>query len=645
MSETIRVRKSMSVVLVMCLLVGILALTGSNKSAHAVSAPTQENPLVVDTVGQKVMMYAEVNAAGFTADSIPRHGIVFKDGSNGAKALFRSWAPALAFHEALAQIGAVAGNNVTVASPIGTTVQGSPLDVAISWNDGAVTKNLSEVVRSVPESTPLIRYGGNYAKQQSANTGCILCLDSCAAGITSNATWGWGATWSQHAVNFYAVGDALPADGTPVVITFTLPACAVPTSSTWYFAEGYTGPGFQEWLTIQNPNSTPVNVTIEYSYRGGGGTTQTLAVGADTRETVDVNAVVGAGREVSAKVTADKSIVAERPMYFNFNGITGGHDVMGANDTSTTWYFAEGYTGSGFQEWLTIQNPNATAANVTIEYSYRGGGGSTQQVAVGANTRETVDVNSFVGAGKEVSAKVTSDQPVVAERPMYFNFNGVNGGHNVMGSTDTAKTWYFAEGYTGTGYQEYITLQNPSACCTATVTVEYQFRGGGGTTQNISVDPGSRQTIDVNAVVGAGKEVSAKITSDKAIIAERPMYFNSGGITGGHDVMGCCATGKTWYFAEGYTGSGYQEWFTIQNPNETAANVTIQYRYRNGAGTTQTLTVEPNTRQTVDVNAFVGTDKEVSALITSSETIIAERPMYFNSSGIDGGHNVMGCAP
>ena len=100
---------------------------------------------------------------------------------------------------------------------------------------------------------------------------------------------------------------------------------------------------------------------------------------------------------------------------------------------SSIWYFAEGYTGSGFQEWLTLQNPNAESANVTIEYSYRGGGGSTQTLAIGPNTRQTVDVNGQVGSNKEVSAKVTSDKAIIAERPMYFNFNGINGGHNVVG--------------------------------------------------------------------------------------------------------------------------------------------------------------------------------------------------------------------
>ncbi len=96
------------------------------------------------------------------------------------------------------------------------------------------------------------------------------------------------------------------------------------------------------------------------------------------------------------------------------------------------WYFAEGYTGEGFKQWLTLQNPGSTSANVTIQYRYRSGGGKTQSITVGANSRETIDVNSIVGSDQEVSTKIISDQPIIAERPMYFNFNGISGGHNVV---------------------------------------------------------------------------------------------------------------------------------------------------------------------------------------------------------------------
>ena len=52
-------------------------------------------------------------------------------------------------------------------------------------------------------------------------------------------------------------------------------------------------------------------------------------------------------------------------------------------------------------------------------------------------------------AAHDFSTKVTctNGQPIIAERPMYFNYNGVwTGGHDVVGATSPAATFYFAEG-------------------------------------------------------------------------------------------------------------------------------------------------------------------------------------------------------
>ena len=61
-----------------------------------------------------------------------------------------------------------------------------------------------------------------------------------------------------------------------------------------------------------------------------------------------------------------------------------------------------------------------------------------QTVTVNGKSRYTVDVRLFIGDNQDVSAKVTSSQPIIAERPMYFSYgmkSGLNwtGGHNVLG--------------------------------------------------------------------------------------------------------------------------------------------------------------------------------------------------------------------
>lgn len=95
---------------------------------------------------------------------------------------------------------------------------------------------------------------------------------------------------------------------------------------------------------------------------------------------------------------------------------------------------AEGYTGSGFEEWLCVQNPGGKAANLTITYYPESGPPIVKPWTVPANTKLTVSVNRDAGANLALSAKVASDQRVIVERPMYFNFNGAwTGGHDVVG--------------------------------------------------------------------------------------------------------------------------------------------------------------------------------------------------------------------
>ena len=146
------------------------------------------------------------------------------------------------------------------------------------------------------------------------------------------------------------------------------------------------------------------------------------------------------------KVTSTNGvgILVERPIYFNYaSGVGGGHNAVGAPTPARVWWFAEGYTGAGFDEYLTILNPNASPAPVTITY-FLGGGGApvTRSLTVPAASRQTLAVHDpalGVGRGQEVAAKVETSNAggVVVERPMYFTYNGsmgpVTGGHDAIG--------------------------------------------------------------------------------------------------------------------------------------------------------------------------------------------------------------------
>src|SRR5207248_8205140 len=79
-----------------------------------------------------------------------------------------------------------------------------------------------------------------------------------------------------------------------------------------------------------------------------------------------------AGVSATLKSRNGVGIVAERPMYFihDFgNGsVNGAHDVLGAAVGDTSWFFAEGTLRNGFFEFITLQNPNDTAARARLDY-------------------------------------------------------------------------------------------------------------------------------------------------------------------------------------------------------------------------------------------------------------------------------------
>ncbi|MBN2027908.1 MAG: hypothetical protein JW854_14245, partial [Actinobacteria bacterium] len=135
------------------------------------------------------------------------------------------------------------------------------------------------------------------------------------------------------------------------------------------------------------------------------------------------------------KVTATVPVVAERAEYFTYFGKSGGHDSIGTYMPKTTWYLAEGYTGGEFSTWVLVQNPTTENATVTLEFQLPPGSNAPDYTFdLPAGTRKSIQLNELDGLGDtDVSTKVTSDKPVVAERAMYFEYDGKQGGHDSIG--------------------------------------------------------------------------------------------------------------------------------------------------------------------------------------------------------------------
>ena len=210
---------------------------------------------------------------------------------------------------------------------------------------------------------------------------------------------------------------------------------------------------------------------------------------------------------------------------------------------------------------------------------------------------------------------------------------------------ELSKTWYLAEGFTGSNpqsgdFDQWVLIQNPGAVG-ANTTVQFMQRNGEVVTRNYYISPYSRFTIHVDEIL-PDSEVSTYVSSDQDIGVERAMYFN--GWKAGHDSIGVTAPSKTWYLAEGFTGKNaasgeFDEWVLIQNPGAQGANISVQFMQRNGGVVTRSYYIAPRSRFTIHVDEILP-DSEVSTYISSDQGIIVERSQYLND--MKSGHNSLG---
>ncbi len=406
-------------------------------------------------------------------------------------------------------------------------------------------------------------------------------------------------------------------------------------ATSWFFAEGCTRPGFDEWLCVLNPGDAPCDLTFRFFLPGGEGPPFTAHVLSHSRFTLCVADVAGRGLDLSVAVEATGAVVAERALYYRYGiaGWAGGDCEHGALATATQWLFAEGTTRTGFDTWLCVANPGDAQARLTVDYLLGVGQGAdlSDVYLLPPRSRFSLRVNDRVPSGCDVSLRLGSTQPVVAERPVYFLYRGAwGGGHVALGCSEAGTLRYFAEGTTRAGFEEYICLMNPGNA-DALATLTFMSAGGALPAIGVRVPAGRRQTVLVNDLVGPELDVSCRVTSDAPLVAERPMYFDyQGACRGGHITTGTASAATQALFAEGCTRPGFDEYICVMNPEDVVA--TIQVECMDSAGSTirTSCNVQARSRVTLRVVDLVGLDKDIAVRVTSPTPVVSERAMYFN---------------
>jgi subtilisin family serine protease len=403
----------------------------------------------------------------------------------------------------------------------------------------------------------------------------------------------------------------------PATSDIPQPAPLPSESRSWYFAEGSTRPPFEVSFALQNPNAQSTVAHFLFLGTDGKQTPFDMRLDATSRTTLKANDVMP-NAEFATIVSSDLPVYVERSMYFGHAG----HSAAGARQTSRTWYLAEGSTVPPFDTWVLMMNPNPVPTLVQMRFMREDGSVIDHAELIPPMGRKSVYVNQlFTTSG--FATQVTSDQPIVVERAMYFDND--QGGHDTLATPMPGRVWYLAAGASRAGFDTWLLVENPGSA-PASVKASFITDAGMVISQPLFVLPHARTSLFTNPLV-PDATYGMRIDSDQPIVAERAVYFDSG--RAGFDSTAVANPATEWFLPEGGTGGSFEEQLNVLNPQNQAVNVQVDYRPEQGdPPPPQRFSVAASSRLTLDVNPNTP-DTNVAMRVIADKPIVVERVSYF----------------
>lgn len=226
------------------------------------------------------------------------------------------------------------------------------------------------------------------------------------------------------------------------------------TSTEWHFAEGYSGPGFDTWVLLQNPNADTALAEVTFFVEGSTPKVTSITLAPRSRATLLASTVPGvAGTSHSISIRSSVPISVERAEYFDHHGVVDGSTAEPTVAPRPQWYLTEGYAGPGFETWILLSNPLTETVGVRATFMVQGGSQVVRNFSLPPRSRTTFNLGPIVGpVSTSTVLESTDGRPFVAERASYFYYSSPTGwkskgGSASMGVDSLSTEWYFAEGY------------------------------------------------------------------------------------------------------------------------------------------------------------------------------------------------------
>jgi hypothetical protein len=205
-------------------------------------------------------------------------------------------------------------------------------------------------------------------------------------------------------------------------------------ATRWFHAEGATGPVFDTFILLANPNAATATVTVTFLTDGAATVTLPVTLPPLSRHTIPVDAIPGLETvSFATTVQSDVPIVSERAMYWS---TTGGawqeaHNSFGVTAAATKWATADGRVGGarGYQTYVLVANPSTSAtANLTATFMRSDGVVVTRTLTLGPNRRLNIfcnEIPELANAEFGVVVESTNGVPIAVERATYWDAGGV----------------------------------------------------------------------------------------------------------------------------------------------------------------------------------------------------------------------------
>lgn len=217
---------------------------------------------------------------------------------------------------------------------------------------------------------------------------------------------------------------------------------------SWLLAEGATGPFFDLFVLVANPNARDADIEVTYLLPDGDTISKRHTVRGRTRYTiwVDFEDAALADTAVSTIVRSSNGvpILVERAMWWPGGAWYEAHASSGTNVVAARWALAEGEVGGaeGQETYVLVANVSDEPGTARVTLYFEDGDTTSRDFPLAASSRLTVSIGLDFpeAAGRRFATLVEGVGPtplaLVVERAMYASADGRfwSSGTNALGT-------------------------------------------------------------------------------------------------------------------------------------------------------------------------------------------------------------------